>query len=236
MRCRERQELKATKVIAIDGPSASGKGSTSRELARRLGYLHVDTGAMYRALTWHCQRLGVIPADTEGREFTAAESAAVARICGEWPVRLVADGGHLRVAVAGHLPDEELRGPVVTSYVARVSHVPEVRAWMLDFQRGCAEFGSLVMDGRDIGTRIFPGTPFKFFLTAREEVRKARGENEGHGGGVARRDSIDQDLNQPAADAVLVDTSDRSVAAVADWVLGLIRERERRGDAAVATG
>lgn len=217
------------KVIAIDGPSASGKGSTSRDLARRLGFLHVDTGAMYRALTWHCQQLGVIPADASGREFTADEQAAVARVCGEWPVRMVAADGHLRVAIGGHLPDEELRGAAVTAFVARVSHVPAVRAWMLDFQRGCARFGNLVMDGRDIGTRIFPETPFKFFLHACEKVRAQRGENQGHGGGVAKRDLLDADLNFPAADALSIDTSERTIAENVELVLAAIREREGQG-------
>ncbi len=213
-------------VIAIDGPSASGKGSTSRELARRLGFLHVDTGAMYRALTWHCQQAGLIPNDAEGRELTPAEQSSVAQACETWPVELLARAGHLVVAVGGQVPDAELRSTAVTSYVARVSHVPEVRDWMLGFQRGCAQFGSLVMDGRDIGTRIFRETPCKFFLHARDEVRAKRGQNDGHGGGVIDRDRLDQDLNQPAADAVLIDTSEHTVAEIVEQVLAIIEQRQ----------
>ena len=215
-------------VIAIDGPSASGKGSTSRELARRLGFLHVDTGAMYRALTWHCQHAGLIPNDAEGRELTAAEQASVALACEQWPVELRVRAGHVVVAVAGQVPDAALRSAEVTSYVARVSHVPEVRDWMLGFQRGCACFGSLVMDGRDIGTRIFRETPFKFYLHARDDIRAQRGQNGGHGGGVANRDRLDQDLNQPAADAVLIDTSEHSVAEIVEQVLAVIRQRQQQ--------
>jgi cytidylate kinase len=218
-------------VVAIDGPSASGKGSTSRELAARLGFLHVDTGAMYRALTWHCQQAGVIPADASGRELNAAEQGAVARECVAWPVRVVSERGQLLVEVGGRRLGEELRGAEVTAFVARVSHVQAVRDWMLGFQRGCVRFGDLVMDGRDIGTRIFTETPLKYFLEACPEVRRKRGGNEGHGGGVAHRDELDKDLNRPAADALQIDTSEMPVAAVVEKVLNDIRAKQAAADA-----
>src|ERR1043165_8775271 len=188
-------------VIAIDGPSASGKGSTARALAQRLGYLHVDTGAMYRALTWHCQRLGIVPPDAAGKQLPDPD--AVARECQTWGAKLVEAHHHLRVEVGGHRPGEELRTDAVAGKVALVSHVPAVREWMLHFQRGCARFGNLVMEGRDIGTRIFTETPFKFYLEAHPEVRERRGTHVGHGGGVSDRDRLDADLNFPAPDAVL---------------------------------
>jgi cytidylate kinase len=109
--------------------------------------------------------------------------------------------------------------------VARVSHVAAVRNWMLGFQRGCARFGSLVMDGRDIGTRIFNETPFKFFIYACEKVREKRGTHAGHGGGVALRDRIDADLNQAAPDAVLVDTSEHTVAMTVAAVMAELQKK-----------
>lgn len=204
-------------IIAIDGPSASGKGSTSRALAQRLGFLHVDTGAMYRALTWHCQRRGIIPTDPAVKQLPDPD--AVARECQSWPVRLVEDHHHLRVEVAGHRPAEELRSNAVTAKVALVSHVPAVREWMLQFQRSCAQFGDLVMEGRDIGTRIFPGTPFKFYFQAHPEVREKRGTHAGHGGGVSDRDRIDADLNFAAKDAVLIDTSHLTVQETVEIIV-----------------
>lgn len=211
-------------VIAIDGPSATGKGSVSRELARRIGFLHVDTGVMYRALTWHCLRTGVFPAEKIDH-LSAEQSAAVARACASWPVKLVSAEGELCVLVDAYRPLAELRAPEVANKVALVSHVPAVREWMLPFQRGCAEFGNLVMDGRDIGTRIFRETPFKFFLTADETIRHRRLERAGYGGDQARRDELDKDLNLPAADAEIIDTSAHKVEDTLQELLKILRGR-----------
>ena len=210
-------------VIAIDGPSASGKGSTSRALAQRLGFLHVDTGAMYRALTWHCQRLGLVSTDPAVKQLPDPD--AVAHECLAWPAKLVEDHHHLRVEVGGHRPGEELRTDAVAGKVALVSHVPAVREWMLHFQRGCARFGNLVMEGRDIGTRIFPDTPFKFYLEARPEVRERRGAHVGHGGGVLDRDRLDADLNFAATDAVVIDTSDQTVPMTVEIIVAELRRK-----------
>ena len=215
--------MKLPTVIAIDGPSASGKGSTSRALAQRLGFLHVDTGAMYRALTWHCQRLGLVPTDPNVKQLPDPD--AVARECQSWPAKLVEAHHHLRVEVGGHRPGEELRTDAVAGKVALVSHVPAVREWMLHFQRGCAQFGNLVMEGRDIGTRIFPETPFKFYFVARAEVRERRGTHAGHGGGVSERDKIDADLNFAAKDAVLIDTSEHTVAQTVEVIVAELQRK-----------
>jgi CMP/dCMP kinase len=217
-------------VIAVDGPSAGGKGSISKAVARRLGFIHVDTGAMYRALTHHCQQHGWIPRDTAGREFNGAEASAVAAACDSWPVELVDDAGVVQVRLEGRVLSEELRAPEVAAYVARVSHVPRVREWMLGFQRGCARFGNLVMDGRDIGSRIFPETPFKFYIHARPEVREQRGGNSGHGGAVGLRDAIDSDLNQAVGDAEIVDTSDITIEQAVARVLESIARKKAISD------
>ena len=216
--------MKPPLVIAIDGPSATGKGSVSRELARRVGFLHVDTGVMYRALTWHCLRTGVFPAE-KIEHLSTEQSAAVARVCASWPVKLVSTEGELCVLVDGYRPLTELRAPEVANKVALVSHVPAVREWMLPFQRGCAEFGDLVMDGRDIGTRIFRETPFKFFLTADETIRHRRLERAGYGGDQARRDELDKDLNLPAADAEIIDTSQHKVEDTLQELLKILHQR-----------
>ena len=100
--------MKPPLVIAIDGPSATGKGSVSRELARRVGFLHVDTGVMYRALTWHCLRTGVFPAE-KIEHLSTEQSAAVARMCASWPVKIVPTEGELCVLVDGYRPLTELR-------------------------------------------------------------------------------------------------------------------------------
>lgn len=210
-------------VIAIDGPGASGKGSTARALAERLGFLHVDTGAMYRALTWHCQQLGLVPTDPAVQSLP--DPAAVARECGVWPVKLVVVDHHVRVELAGRLLGDELRTDTVAHKVALVSHVPAVREWMLHFQRGCTRFGSLVMEGRDIGTRIFPDTPFKFYLEAHPDVRAQRGTNAGHGGAVFERDRLDADLNMPAADAQVIDTSRLTVPHTVEIILARLRQQ-----------
>jgi cytidylate kinase len=138
-------------------------------------------------------------------------------------VKLVANQGHLEVLVGSRYLHEELRSGRVTKYVARISHVPGVRGWMLGFQRDCLRFGSLVMDGRDIGTRIFRETPFKFYLTADPAVRRARGQNASHGGGGDFRDAIDADLNHPAADALIVDTSEITAAQAVEMIVAELR-------------
>jgi cytidylate kinase len=215
--------LSEATVIAIDGPSASGKGSTARALAERLGFLHVDTGAMYRALTWHCQQRGLVPTDLTVKALPDPD--AVVRECAAWPVKLIEVEHHLRVELAGRLLGDELRTDAVAKKVALVSHVPAVREWMLEFQRGCARLGDLVMEGRDIGTRIFPKTPFKFYLEADAEVRAQRGTNAGHGGAVSERDQIDADLNVPAADALVIDTSHLTVPHAVEIIVTELRRR-----------
>lgn len=210
-------------IIAIDGPSASGKGSTSRALAQRLGFLHVDTGAIYRALTWQCQRLGIVPTDSKVKELP--DPAAVARECQSWPVKLVVVDGAVRVEIAGQRLVDELRTDAVANKVALVSHVPAVREWMLGFQRSCTQFGNVVVEGRDIGTRIFPETPFKFYFEAHPEVRERRGTHAGHGGAVSDRDRLDADLNFAAKDAVLIDTSHLTVPETVEIIVRELKKK-----------
>lgn len=207
-------------VIALDGPSASGKGTCGRYLARKLGFRFVDTGAMYRTLTWHCLRTGVDVQDT-ARVVAAVRS---------WPAELRLEEGEVRLRVDGYHPAAEIRSDEVSNTVAKVSPIAGVRVWMVRTQRECLEFGDLVMDGRDIGTHVFPETPFKFFLTASDEVRARRRKAEGSRDNTAERDRRDASRAvaplEPARDAVIVDNSHESPAVTAEFMLAHFQSRK----------
>jgi cytidylate kinase len=172
-------------VIAIDGTSASGKSTNARLVARALDYVYVDTGAMYRTLAWHCLKQGVDVLD--------AKAAAAA--CRRWKTTLeCADAGGLRTVrllVEGCFPEKEIRTAEVSAAVPHVAAVPKVREWMVKRQRECLQFGSLVMEGRDIGTNVFPETDFKYYLDARLEERSRRRAAEGVNENLAARDERD---------------------------------------------
>ncbi len=215
------KRMKDDIVIAIDGPSASGKGTCGRYLAGKLGFRFVDTGAMYRTLTWYCLKQGI----------DIADSGAVLGLVRGWPAELVASGQEVNLVVDGYFPAQEIRGDEVSGRVAKVSPLAGVRVWMVRTQRECLRFGSLVVDGRDVGTHIFPETPFKFFLTASEEVRARRRKAEGSGENTAERDRRDATRAvaplEPARDAVVVDNSHENAAATAEFILAHIQTRRR---------
>jgi cytidylate kinase len=175
-------------IVAIDGGAASGKSSTSRALSERFKLLHVDTGSYYRALTAELLRRGVKPEDA------AAVSVAVCSL----QLGTQVQGRTARMSVAGRPVDEaEIRSPEVNANVSKFSAIPEVRAALLDYQRGQAEvartegFPGLVMEGRDIGSVIFPNADFRFFLFADPEERARRRAREGQTDSIAERDRID---------------------------------------------
>jgi cytidylate kinase len=174
-----------TIVIAIDGTSASGKSTNAKLVARALGYVYVDTGAMYRTLAWHCLRQGIAVDDAK----------AVAAACRKWKTKLVCaeqDGVRAaRLVVGGYYPEKEIRTAETSAAVPHVAAVPQVRAWMVKRQRECAEFGNLVMEGRDIGTNVFPDTDFKFYLDAQLEERSRRRAADGVNENLAARDQRD---------------------------------------------
>ena len=151
-------------VIAIDGTSASGKSTNARLLAKELGFIHVDTGAMYRTLAWHCLC----------RKADLTNTKLIARICRTWKARLENTSTGLVLSVKGHIPGDELRSPEVSAAASIVSMVPAVRRWMRKTQRDCLQFGNLVMEGRDIGTNVFPETNFKYYLDANLSARIGR--------------------------------------------------------------
>ena len=173
--------MRPPKVIAIDGTSASGKSTNSRLVAKALHWVHVDTGAMYRALAWYCLKHRIDPHDAE----------AVSAACRRWKTTLRCIDGEAQLAVEGYYPAREIRTPEVSAAVPHVAAVPKVRQWMRNKQRQCVKFGNLVMEGRDIGTNVFPETDFKYYLDASLEERSRRRAADGIQENLAARDQRD---------------------------------------------
>ena len=172
-------------VIAIDGTSASGKSTNAKLVARALGFVYVDTGAMYRTLAWYCLQ----------KQVDVLNEKAVAAACRKWKTSLECveqDGLRaVRLLVAGYFPEAEIRTPETAAAVPHVAAVPGVRKWMKLTQRECIRFGDLVMEGRDIGTNVFPETDFKFYLDATLAERSARRAADGVEENLAARDQRD---------------------------------------------
>jgi len=174
-------EFRSPIVVAIDGTSASGKSTNARRVASALGYAYVDTGAMYRTLAWYCLRQG-IPVD---------DPKAVTRALRRWKTELVCRQGHVILLVDGYQPEAEIRTAETSAAVPLVAAVPQVRNWMKQRQRECIQFGNLVMEGRDIGTNVFPETEFKFYLDASLTERTRRRTAEGVDENLEVRDRRD---------------------------------------------
>jgi CMP/dCMP kinase len=178
-------------VIAIDGTSASGKSTNARLVAEALGFIYVDTGAMYRTLAWCCAV----------KHVDVHDPKAVTALCRKWKTSLECVDNKVRLLVDGFYPDKAIRTVAVTEAVSHVAAVPKVREWMKRKQRECAQFGSLVMEGRDIGTNVFPETDYKFYLDACLDERARRRAAEGINENLAARDRHD---SQRAADPLMI--------------------------------
>ena len=148
-------------VIAIDGTSASGKSTNAKLVAKALGFVYVDTGAMYRTLAWYCLE----------HRIDVEDAKAVATACLKWKTSLECVEKHVQLKAGGYFPASEIRTAEVSAAVPQVAAVPRVRDWMKRTQRECIKFGNLVMEGRDIGTNVFPETDFKYYLDAHLEER-----------------------------------------------------------------
>ncbi len=172
-------------VIAIDGTSASGKSTNAKLVAKALGYVYVDTGAMYRTLAWYCLL----------KRVDVHDARAVAAACRKWKTKLecVETNGlrAVRLLVDDYFPEKEIRLPETAAAVSHVAAVPKVREWMKRTQRDCIQFGDLVMEGRDIGTNVFPETDYKFYLDATLAERSARRAADGVNENLAARDQRD---------------------------------------------
>ncbi|CAN3983640.1 (d)CMP kinase [Kitasatospora purpeofusca] len=227
-------------VVAIDGPSGSGKSTVSRAVAARLGLSFLDTGAMYRAMTWWMLANDIDVDDPE----------AVAVACGKPVIVSGTDADGPTITVDGRDVSGPIRGPEVTAQVSAVSAVPAVRVRLVELQRGCAGVAErgIVAEGRDMGSVVFPTATVKVFLTASEAARAERRAAELRAKGLdeatitamaadlARRDAADSSratapLTQ-AADAVLVDTSELTLEQVIDRITTLV---EQRAGAALST-
>ena len=237
------------RVIAIDGPAASGKSSTAAAVARRLGWAHLDSGALYRALTLAALDHHGEPGAGSGSSWSAQRIIALAE---ELPVRLVLVGDVFRPEVAGVDVEEAIRSERVTRRVSELAAIPEVRHWVNVQQRDAAlrHSAGVVVDGRDIGTVVFPDAPLKVFLIASPEERARRrlaqrGERGGRGGrgggridpkelrreaeALAARDQADSTRAvaplRAAADAVVLDTTRLSLDDQVARVVALARDR-----------
>jgi CMP/dCMP kinase len=209
--------------VAVDGPSGSGKSSASRGVARDLGLRYLDTGAMYRALTWW---LMAVSADTADEELVASLAAEPA-------IEVSTDPDDPWTRVNGTDVSRDIRTREVSAQVSAVARVPAVRQHLIAQQRAIirAAPGGIVAEGRDIGTVVAPDAPLKVFLTADSGARaERRAAEQGAAVGVteadqARRDRLDAAQSAKAADAVLMDTTGLTLAEVIDAITGLARER-----------
>ena len=179
-------------VIAIDGPSGAGKSSVSRIVGRKLGYLHVDSGALYRIMTWQCLENGV---DT-------SDPAAVAAFAKTVEVEGRPEDGAIAYYVKGEAPGNRIRTPEINAHASPVATVKDVRDRITALLRGMTEHGNLVVEGRDITTAVFPDSPARFYLTASAEARAARRQKEEVEKGIANQSAEDVKASLLARDRI----------------------------------
>lgn len=220
-------------IVAIDGPSGAGKSTVTRKLADRLGYINIDTGAMFRAVALMAERSGVDPAD----------DAALERLCAGLEIDFDRTDGCCRVLVNGDDVSDDIRTPRISLLTSIVSTRKPVRDHLLLLQRRMGERGGVVLEGRDIGTVVFPGAQVKFFLSASIEERGRRRFEELRAKGedvtlqqtiedVIKRD--EQDLhraNAPlrrAEDAVEIDSTDLSLEQVLEKMESIVRAKAEK--------
>lgn len=164
-------------VIAIDGPSGAGKSSVSRIVGKKLGYLHVDSGALYRIMTWQCLERGVNTDDSE----------AVAKFAAEVEIECRPEDGAIAYYVNGEAPGNRIRTPEINAHASAVATVKAVRDRITAILRAMTSYGNLVVEGRDITTAVFPDSPARFYLTASAEARAARRQKEEVTKGIANQ-------------------------------------------------
>jgi len=224
-----------TTVVAIDGPAASGKTTTARLVAQRLGFIHLETGAMYRAVTLACQNMRLPP----------KESSEMADLLASLDVQFQTSGdGRQRTLLNGQDVTEAIRSQDVTQQVSAFSALAMVREIMVKLQRRIGAEHDVVCEGRDIGTRVFPDARFKYYLVAELEVRARRRCDELRAQGLSpslehiideihQRDREDstRELSplQKAEDAVIVDTTDLTIPAQVDLIVTLVMAESKQG-------
>ncbi len=220
---------RSPRVVAIDGPAAAGKSSTAREVARRLGFRHVDSGSLYRAATGARIRAG-----GEGGAWTESSVLEAAA-----NVSLSARTVSFEPLIAGMPAEQEIRGPAVTRHVSLVAQMPAVCEWVNARVREAASEHDIVVDGRDMGTAVFPDASVKVFLIADtwERARRRVRQRTGHEGSrdevaeeverLVHRDELDATQSAPATDAVLIDTTHISQEEQIERIVALVRAAAR---------
>ncbi|MDZ7361646.1 MAG: (d)CMP kinase [candidate division KSB1 bacterium] len=217
-------------IIAIDGPAGSGKSTTARLLAKRIGYIYLDTGAFYRALTLKVLDAGVSPED----------SASILQLAEKMNIEMQPLEDKNRVLLDGREVTQQIREPAVTNAVAPIAANPRVRAIMVEKQRAIGRNGGVVMEGRDIGTVVFPDADLKIFMQASLDERARRRQEELAAMGIvrdreilkeeiARRDQNDSTrMVAPlirAADAILLDTTSLTIEQQVDFIVGELEKK-----------
>jgi cytidylate kinase len=217
-----------TFVIAIDGPAASGKSSTAQMVAEKLGYLHVDSGSLYRAAT-----AAMLRRDEAASEWTEQSVLDAAR-----PIELRPARTSFYPVLNGRAIEDEIRGDEVTRQVSRVAQMPKLREWVNDKVREAAQSSDVVVDGRDIGTVVFPDADLKIFLVADSRERALRRLRQRGAPASERmlddetmlireRDARDARQTVPAADAVTIDTTGLAQTEQVEQIVRLSKERAR---------
>ena len=203
-------------VIAIDGPAASGKSSVARELARKLRFVYVNSGAMYRAITWFVLDRGINPRDGE----------AIASAVGRARIECDLHDDSSRLFIDGTDPETHLRDVRVNEGVSMVSSVPRVREILVEKMRSYARDYDVVMEGRDIGSVVFPQTPYKFYIDASPEIRSQRRAAQGQADQIAARDRADSSRSASpltvSEDARVIDSSALTIEQVVEEILQLL--------------
>jgi CMP/dCMP kinase len=206
-------------AIAIDGPAASGKSTLARCLAERLGLIMVNSGLMYRAVTWKVLGAGADPSKPD----------EVVRLLNDMDLGCGLHNGMSVITVDGVDPGDALREPAVNASVSLVAAVPEVRERLVALQREYLRLGHVVMEGRDIGTVVFPDTPYKIYVDADESVRAARRKDMGEIDSVASRDKADSARAtaplRVADGAVVLDTSDHTIESGVQAAIDILRNQ-----------
>ncbi|TYT20271.1 bifunctional cytidylate kinase/GTPase Der [Corynebacterium urealyticum] len=226
-------------LLAIDGPSGTGKSTVSRRIAQYAGARYLDTGAMYRVATLHVLKTGIDPADPAATE-------AIIEATSQLPLQVNEDPQSTEVLLDGEDVSADIRGPEVTAHVSAVAAIPEVRTNLVQLQRDlAAAAGRCVVEGRDIGTVVLPDAPVKVYMTASAEVRAQRRYDQDSAAGrdvsyeavladVQRRDEADSTREtsplRPAEDATILDTGEMSIEEVIEAIAGLIEDSDLDSD------
>lgn len=222
--------MKKGLIIAIDGPAASGKSTTAQFLAEKLGYVYIDTGAMYRACALKAKKMGIDINDEE----------SIRELLDNIDIRIENHHSKNRIFLDGEDVSEDIRADDISALASAISAIPAVRYKMVELQRKMGEKGGVILDGRDIGTFVFPTAEVKFFLTASPEIRAKRRWLELQQKGINKdfsevlADLVKRDNNdsqralaplKKADDAIEVDTSNMTIEEQTDYLYQIIRSR-----------